>query len=64
MYSLWYVECPHDLIRQQSGTENWKYDVVFSLYKELFRWNGRLYNWLQSAYMMQVREVNWVQWTY
>jgi len=45
MYSFFYVECPHDLI-QQSGTENWKYDVVFSLYKELFRWNGRLYNLL------------------
>ena len=58
------MECPHDLIRQQSGTENWKYDVVFSLYKELFRWNGRLHNWLQSVYMMQVREMNWVQSTY
>jgi hypothetical protein len=60
MYSLWYVQCLHDLIRQQSGTENWKYDVVFSLYKELFRGNGRVCKGLQTAYRLQVHEVNWV----
>jgi len=52
MNSLWYVQCLHDLIRQQSGTENWKYDVVFSLYEELFRRNGLVYKWLQTAYRL------------
>jgi hypothetical protein len=51
MNSLWYVQCLYDLIRQQSGTENLKNDVVFSLYKELFRW-------------LQVRELNWGQSTF